>query len=1030
MHQNQTENKKGAIAWMAGHSVTANLLMIIFLIGGFIFSTQIKQEVFPNFDLDTVQISVSYPGASPQEIDEGVVIAIEESIRSIEAVESIESVSSEGSARITVEMTEGENIQKLAQDIQNAVDRISSLPEDIEDPNISVLERKRYVVSLALYGDQPETVLREYADKIRDRLTIDPNITQVDFSAVRNYEISINISQTKLRLYNLTLGEIANRIRATAVEIPGGAIKTRSGDILLRVQERCYVASDFENIPIVSSRDGSQILLKDIATITDGFEEIDRVATFNGKPAVLIEVYRVGDQTPIVVSNAVREIIDEIKHDLPQGLEIALRNDLSDIYRQRLELMLTNGYIGLALVFVLLAIFLEIRLAFWVSLGIPISFLGSFLILPGLDLSINMITMFAFIVSLGIVVDDAIVIGENIHYHHENGLSWYEASITGAQEIVMPVSFSVFTNMVTFMPIMFVPGFMGKVFKYIPIVVISVFAVSLVESIFILPAHLGHQKEKQRTGLNRWIYNQQQALSVIILRLIKNVYGPLVGFMLRYRYATVATGFSILIIILALVKSGRMGFELFPKVESDYAKVTVTLPFGTAFEKTLAIQNQIVKTAKTIVAQNGGDKLCDGIFSQIDSNVAEIMVYLTSPKIRPMSTAQFVDLWRQKVDNITGAESILFESDAGGPGRGSALSIELSHSNVKILEQASEYLAQKLHEYPEVRDIDDGFSPGKRQINFRIKPEARLMGLDPTQVASQIRHAYYGAEVLRQQRGRNEVKVTVRLPLLERKSEYSLEEMILRTPSGIEIPFNEAVSVNYGRAYTSIKRRDGRQIITVTADVRPRSKAGMISNTLTNECLSSINQKYDGLLYRFSGRQEEQRKSMESLMNGLMLSFLVIYAMLAIPLNSFIQPMIIMTTVPFGIIGAVIGHLIMGFSLSVMSMFGIVALLGVVVNDSLVLIDAANRRRQAGFNAFCAIQEAGIQRFRPILLTTLTTFGGLSPMIFETSRQAKFLIPMAISLGFGIVFATIITLILIPSLYLIIEDIRCLSENV
>ena len=1015
----------GAIGWMAGHSVTANLLMLLLLVGGVIFSLKIKKEVFPDFELDMVNITVPYPGASPEEIERGIILAIEEAILDLEGIKKLNSSAEEGVARVTAEIHEGEDIQAIAQDIKNEVDRITSFPEEAEEPQVVIAKRKRFVVSLALYGNESERVLRELAEVVRDRFLQDPAITQVEMVGVRPLEISIEIPQNNLRTYNLTLSEVAQRVRQASVELPGGAIKSESGDILVRIKDRRDYGREFGHIPIVTTQDGTQVLLENIATIKDGFEETDNFATYNGKPAVLIEVYRVGDQTPTSVSQAVREQLAIINSQvLPKGVALESRYDRSDIYQQRMDLLLNNGYLGLGLVFILLALFLEVRLAFWVSLGIPISFLGSLLILPVFGVSINLVSMFAFIVTLGIVVDDAIVVGENIYHHHQSGLPWFEAAVSGAREIAMPITFSVLTNMVAFMPMLFIPGFMGKVFKQIPIVVICVFTISLIESLFILPAHIGHTKGRIHSGFLGWLHNGQQRFSRLFSRMVQTRYGPFLDLALRYRYVTISIGLAFLVITAGYIKSGRMGFELFPKVESDYAKVTALLPFGTAFQKTAEVQERLVSVAQKVVAQNGGDKLSEGIFAVITGNQAEVRLYLTPPGERPISTAQVTQLWRTQVGIIPGLESIKFESDAGGPGRGAAISVELSHRDIRVLERASGELAEAMAFYPEAVDIDDGFSPGKHQLDFRITPEGRSLGLTSQEVARQVRHAYYGAEALRQQRGRNEVKVMVRLPRDERTSEYNLEEMILRTPGGSEIPLREAVNVKRGRAYTTIDRRDGRRIVTATADVRPRSKAGLILKSVKSEILPELQRKYPGLTFSFEGRQADRRESTQALLRGLMMALIVIYAMLAVPFNSYIQPVIIMLSIPFGIVGAVIGHLFMGYSLSVMSLFGVVALSGVVVNDSLVLIDFANRKQRAGLARHQAVREAGIHRFRPILLTSLTTFGGLAPMIFETSRQARFLIPMAISLGFGIIFATLITLLLVPSLYLIVEDIK------
>ncbi|MDY7035022.1 MAG: efflux RND transporter permease subunit, partial [Thermodesulfobacteriota bacterium] len=629
-----------------------------------------------------------------------------------------------------------------------------------------------------------------------------------------------------------------------------------------------------------------------------------------------------------------------------------------------------------------------------------------------------------FIVTLGIVVDDAIVAGENIYHYRQSGLPWFEAAVGGVREIAMPVTFSVLTNMIAFMPLFFVPGFMGKVFKQVPLVVISVFAVSLIESLLILPAHIGHQKMGGGNGIFGGLRLWQRRFSDIFTRMVRTWYGPFLNLALRYRYVTFSVGIAVFLITVGYVQSGRMGFELFPKIESDYSMATATLPFGTAVQKTEKVQEMMVSAAQAVSKENGGKDLVKGIFAKIKDNQTEVRVYLTPPKIRPIPTARFTELWRKKVGPLAGLESIKFESDAGGPGRGGAISVELRHRDTDILERASLELAGALGFFPKVTDIDDGFSPGKQQIDFQIKPGGRSLGMRSQEVAKQVRHAYYGAEVLRQQRGRNEVKVMVRLPQGERVSEHNLEGMVLRTPAGKEIPLSETVTLKRGRAYTTIDRRNGQRIVNVTADVRPRSKAGQVLQSIKKEILPELQEKYVGLTYGFEGRQADQRESIQGLTKGLFIALLIIFAMLAVPFNSYMQPMIIMMSIPFGIVGAVAGHLIMGYSLSVMSMFGVVALSGVVINDSLVLIHFANSRRQAGMSSHDAVHASGIQRFRPILLTTLTTFGGLAPMIFETSRQAKFLIPMALSLGYGILFATMITLILTPSLYLIIEDMR------
>lgn len=1028
---------QGPIAWMAGHSVAANLLMLVLLVGGVIWAMQIKKELFPDFTLDIVTVTISYPGASPEEVEQGIILAVEEAVQGLDGVKEVSSKALEGNGVVTVEMLVGGDLQKLAQDIQSEVDRITSFPEESEEPQVSIATRRREVISLALYGDLDEAVLRGTAEEIRDRLLQDPGITQVELSAVRDLEISIEVPMASLRAYELTLEEVAKRVARASVDLPGGGIKTRGGEILVRMKERKDYGREFARIPIITSDEGTEISLEEIGAIIDGFEDTDRYATYNGKRAVMVDVYRVGDQTPVAVADAVLKGVEGLRKTLPPGLEIATLKDRSEMYRQRLDLLTQNGYLGLFLVFVLLGLFLEPRLAFWVTMGIPISFLGALLFLPALGVSINMMSMFAFIVALGIVVDDAIVVGENIYKYRIRGYSFLKAAVLGAREVAQPVTFSILTNIATFAPLYFVPGIPGKIFRAIPIVVITVLLISLAESLFILPAHLGHQREREKQGPMAWLTRGQEKVSAWFTRMIETAYGPTLGLVLKNRYIALSIAFAILMLTAAFVLSGRMGMTLFERIESDFAQATAVLPYGSAREKTEAVQDRLVKAAQEIVRENGGKGLAKGIYAEIGASsngtsgghITRVRVFLTSPEKRPMQTGAFVKAWRKRVGELSGLESIVFRSDVGGPGSGAALTVELSHRDLEVLEAASIDLAAALSFFPNVKDIDDGFQPGKQQVDFTIRPEGRALGLTAQEVANQVRHAFYGAQILRQQRGRNEVTVMVRLPKMERVSEYNLEELILHTPSGQEVPLRDAVDVKRGRAYTSIDRRAGRRVVTVTADIDPPSQAGRVLASLKEGALPDLVARYSGLSYGFEGRQADMKESMQSLAMGLVMAMLVIYALLAIPFRSYTQPAIVMASIPFGIIGAVLGHMIMGYGLSIMSLFGIVALAGVAVNDSLVLIDFTNRERKRGLSSKAALVSAGILRFRPILLTSLTTFGGLMPLMFETSRQARYLIPMAISLGFGVLFATFITLLLVPSLYLVVEDLHGLMEK-
>jgi multidrug efflux pump subunit AcrB len=1012
---------RGPIAWMTGNSVVANLIMAVFLIGGLIVGLQIKQEVFPDFTLDKVEITIGYPGASPEEVENGIVQAIEEALEGLEGIDEISATASEGAAGIEVEAIEGADITRLWQEIKSEVDRIDTFPDEAKEPQIAIASHKRGVLTMVLHGNTDELTLRSLADQVRDELLLDDHITQVDLTGVKDYEIQVEIAQATLRRYGMTLGDAANAIANASVELGGGTLKTEGGDILVRVKDRRDYAEQYAQLPLLTLDDGSRILLGDVASVHEGFEDTHTWAAFNAKPAVMIDIYRVGDQTPTEVADAGKAVIERMNHTLPRGLELTVLNDHSEVFTQRAELLLKNAYLGLILVFIFLALFLETRLAFWVSLGIPISFMGSFLFLSGLDFSINMISMFAFIVTLGIVVDDAVVVGENIYHCRRKGMPIFKAAVEGTREVAMPVVFSVLTNLVAFLPLMFIPGFMGKIFKVIPLVVAAVFLVSLIESLFILPAHLSHRSRNKAIWPLNHLEQWQERFSRAFERFVFNRYGALLAFMLRHRYSVLAFGVALMLAVGGYVASGRMGMAMFPHVESDFAYGSATLPYGTAEARLRAVEKRMVDAAKAVVSENGGADLATGVLSNVTENTVTVRIFLTDADYRPISTSSVSRLWRQRTGTISGLENIRFESNMGGPGSGKNLTVQLSHRDKGELEKAGATLADRLAEFPIVHDIDDGSARGKRQYDIKLRPLGERMGLTSQDVARQVRHAFQGAEAVRQQRGRNEVTVRVSLPEAERISEATLEDLILRAPNG-EVFLRDAVEMISGRAYTAIRRTDGRRVISVTANVNPPAQAETIISSLKSDILPGLMGDFPGLSFSFEGHQSEIRESISALMKGLALALLGVYALLAIPFKNYAQPLIIMFSIPFGMIGAIFGHLLMGYTLSVNSLFGVVALSGVVVNDSLVLIDLTNRKTRGGMTPVKAIHEAGIQRFRPIILTTLTTFGGLMPMIMEKSIQARMMIPMAISLGFGVLFATLITLGLVPSLYLIIDD--------
>jgi len=1038
----QTTGARGPIAWMARNSVAANLAAATLIFGGIVVGLQTKQEVFPEFDLDMVTIGVVYPGASPSEVEQGILLAVEEAVRGLDGVKKVTSTAIEGAGSVLVELLDGTDQNKALADIKAAVDRIVTFPEDAERPVVSLVSNRHEVIDLVIYGDVDEKTLRHLADRTRDDLLAYPNITYVELGGVRKLEIDINVPQENLRAHGLTLEQIAFQVRQGAVELPGGGVKTKGGEVLLRTAERRDLGREFEDITVLSNSTGARVRLADIADIKDGFEDTDVSAEFYGKPAAMVNVFRIGDQTPMDVASSVKEYIADVKGSLPPGVGISIWRDWSEVYQQRVSLLLRNAAWGLMLVLLTLGLFLEIRLAFWVTFGIPLSFIGSLLFLPAMDVTINMLSLFAFIVTLGMVVDDAIVVGENVYLLKRQGMPPIEAAIKGARQMAMPVTFAVLTTVAAFAPLLFVSGIMGKFMRVIPIIVISVLTISLIESFFVLPAHLGHLKAVKGRGLWVLLNKHQQRFSRYLEWVIKKTYAPVLERAVRNRYVTLAIALAILIATAGFIKGGHIDMTFMPKVDSDVVSANAVLPFGAPIEHTRKVRDRLVKAAKAVIAKNGGEKLLRGLYTQVGaslnsaghagpsnviegSHLAGVQVFMVPSDDRAITAEEFARKWRERVGEIPGLENLTFKYTAG-PSGGASIDVQLIHPDIHVLERAGADLAAALATYDGVQDIDDGFEEGKPQLDFRVRPTARALGITATDLGRQVRSAFYGAEALRQQRGRDEVRVMVRLPQSERRTEQDVEDLLIRTPGGGEIPLFQAASVKRGRAYTAIRRTDGRRTVDVTADtVQGKADPQKVLRELEKQTIPDLIKRYPGLTYRLEGEQRERAESLASLKSGFLFALVLIFALLAIPFRSYIQPVVVMSAIPFGLVGAVIGHLLMGFDLSIISMMGIVALSGVVVNDSLLMVNTINEyRNDRGMDLHEAVLQAGVRRFRPILLTSVTTFLGLAPMIFETSIQARFLLPMAISLGYGIMFATFITLLLVPALYLMVEDIR------
>lgn len=1047
----------GVVSWFAGHHVAANLLMLFLLAIGILSMLSTTVEIFPEFSIDTVTVRVPYLGATPAETEEGVTVKVEEAIAAIDGIKRIRSTANEGSGTVVAEIDTGADNQKVLDDIKAAVDRIDTFPAETEEPLISEVVTRRQVLSVAIYGDVSEKTLAALAERVRDDLTATDAVTQAEVKGVPPYEISIEVSEDSLRRYGLTFSQVADAVRRTSLDLPGGGVKTEGGEILLRTKGQLYVGREFEDIVVLTRGDGTRVLLSDVATVVDGFEDADIVSRFDGKPAALVQVYRTGDEGALDVTRAVREYLAETEDLLPAGVEVATWQDASVTLRQRIALLLKNARLGLILVFCCLALFLDLRLAFWTTMGIAISFLGGFALLPTFDVTINMISLFAFIVSLGIVVDDAIIVGENVFAKMEQGIEPLRAAIEGAREMMAPVTFAVLTSIAAFLPMVFVEGSLGKVMRQIPLVVIAVLLMSLIESLLILPAHLGsrHAPRPLRplfallSPVVRAIESVQSRVARGLESFVDGPYRRFLDRALEWRYLSATCAVVILLLSVGVAAGGHVKFTLMPNVEADSMVAYLKMPQGTPVEQTeviarsmetLAIETAaeieqelgledgslIVHVNTTVGEQpssGGGGPTSTGSTTGGGSHLAEVNVELESAETRSVGANQLLTRWRQKVGEVPGATALTYSASLFTAG--DAVSVQLAHRDFDTLLRASERLQEILGDYTGVTEIADSFVAGKKELQLDLSDEGRALGLTLQDLARQVRQGFYGEEAQRVQRGRDDIRVMVRYPEAERRSRGDIEDMRIRTPDGAQVPFTTVARVDEGRGFAQIDRVDRRRVVTVTADVDGESgaaNANEINADLREEVLPRLQADFPGLTFDFEGEQREQAESLGSLSRNFAIALMAIFALLAIPFRSYSQPLIVMCVIPFGFVGAVGGHLLMGLNLSLLSMFGIVALTGVVVNDSLIMIDLINRERRDGVSLEQAIRDSGTRRFRPILLTTLTTFFGLTPMILETSLQAQFLIPMAVSLGFGIVFATAITLILVPVVYRILED--------
>ena len=1027
------DSKTGLIAWFTYNPVAANLLMIFILVGGFFSYQFMTKRMQPDIQPNMVQITVPYLGAAPQEVEQGVIIKIEEAIQDVKGIKRINSTAREGSGSVTVELHNDIDLDDALNEIKIQVDSISTFPGETEKAIISKVEFTQGVVWLSVFGDMDQRTRQSIAQEVRDDIMKLPEVNKAQIMGSRPYEIAVEISDATLRQYNLTMSEIATKIRQFSIDLPGGEIKTDGGDIRLRTLGQAYTEIEFAELVLRTNSDGTRLRLGDIAEIHDGFVETDGYARFNGKQATVIQVQSVGEQNDIEISEAVQKYIAEKNKHLPQGAKIELWGDGAYYLQQRLDMMKSNMWMGILLVFVMLSLFLRFKVAIWVLVGIPICFFGAFLLMDKVGpvaTNINFLSLFGLILVLGIVVDDAIIIGESVYTEIKKNGHSRENVVIGAKKVAVPATFGVLTTIAAFAPLLTLDFMFAPFFEAIAVVVILCLLFSLIESKWILPAHLAHMKYDayDETKVN-WFGKLQHSTREGMENFAKNKYGPFLEKVIKHRVIALVTFISILIMSIGLVASGLIKSEPFPTIAGDMIQARFTLNDGspvTARDELIRRMEAAIDTVDAqLTDQNNGQPIARHTLSWTQGdNGGGMLVELTKGETRLVDSVQFERAWRQQVGEVAGVKELRFMS-TGGPGGDAAISFRLVGTDYENLELASRELQAKLAEYDGVFDIRTSNSAGNQEIELLLKPSAETLGITLADLGRQVRQAFYGEEAQRIQRGKDEIKVMVRYPKEDRKSITDLENMRIRTASGEWVPFSSVAEFKLGKGVSSIQREDRKRAVSVMADINPEKiQSGILIGEINGEFIPKLVRKYPGVSSELSGQSREMGKMFTEIGFSMLFAFATIYVLLAIPLKSYLQPLMVMSVIPFGFIGAAVGHLIFDKSFSMMSGFGIIALAGVVVNDSLIMVEFVNRARREGLRLADAVVQAGVQRFRAIMLTSLTTFFGLLPIMFETSLQAQIVIPMAISLAFGIMFATVITLLLIPSLYMILEDFK------
>jgi len=1033
------------IRWFIKNHVAANVLMLsILLYGAYLSFFKLGVEVEPAMTFPQVTISIPYKGASPDAIESQIILPVEKALANLAGVESISAYARKDKATISVYVSDGVDVNDMKTEIESRVGRISTFPQNDDKPRYYIPDTALWkeVISVAVYGDLSDTALLQAARKVRDDLTALPGISKVSIVGDNVKEISIEVRPDKLNAYGLTFNDVVSGIRRASVDVSAGAIKANGENVTIRSNNKAYTGEKFENL-IIKSAKGASIRVSDVARVIDGFAEKQKESKFNGMPVLMVEVMRLDGENALATADIVHGYIKRASKTFPEGINLAAWDDDSISLKGRLHTLFINLLQGAVLVMILLGLFLRPKIAFWVTIGIPVSFAGAAISMYYMGVTANNWSLFGFIIVLGMVVDDAIVTGENIYTKVKSGkYEPMEAAVLGTKEVATPVTFGIITTIVAFLPLMyFDDGYYGNLIKQIPLVVIPVLIFSIIESKLILPSHLRNLKPPPVSG--NIITRLQDNVASMMQFAINKIYIPVLKLAISHRYAAISL-FIGLLAITWTYGTTRMQREFTPSVERYFLSAKIEMKAGTEREITESKLNEVLDAIEPLRAsfidEGTGKSLVGNVVSTLGGklswgssgdHIAHVMLEITPPSLRTsqgLKNSEIVSKWRELTSHVSGLDRFIIRGERNqgrhmDRGNDGGLSLQLRGNNEDDKDKVVEQMKSWLKEQDIVSSTWGSRAKGTRQLQVSLKPIAKQSQLSEDDIAKQIRTAFYGQQVQKIQRGEDEIKVMLKLPIEMRTSLHTLESLRINLKNGQTAPFSQFATISETITPPRITREDNSRIYSFGAMVTDMNQLFEFEPTIT-EKMDSLCLAYPSVSWKYTGEVEEYKKSNSKvyILTGLLI--LALFGLLAIPFKSFLQPIYVLSAVPFGIVGAVWGHAVLGINISLLSSCGVLALTGIVVNDSLVLVDYINKRRLEGIPFTDAIMEAGARRFRPIILTSITTFAGLMPLMFETSIQAQFLIPMAISLGFGILFATAITLILIPCIYMIGEEIK------